>query len=103
CPPETKEIKVLGIPDTPEFILGPNTLCRGVPEEYLAGISDPNHIFVWDISNGSLNIPVGDATEVTLDPESGYPFTLSVVRETKDKPHCRSAPLTKQIEAPIVF
>jgi PKD repeat protein len=103
CPIEPKEVKIVGNPDAPESITGPDRICRGIPTPYSAGIIDNDHFFTWSISNGTLNIPVGEVTDVTLNPAANYPFTLSVQRVTKDKPHCVSAPTEKTIQAPFVI
>lgn len=102
CPPDQFEIKVLNPPPTPESIEGPDRICRGVPTEYVAGTIDAANIFQWTLTNGTVNTAVGEKTEATLNPGSAGLFSLSVIRVTKEFPHCPSLSRTKVIELPIV-
>lgn len=103
CPPDPIELHVIGYPDPPESITGPGRICKGIPEEYLAGVVDSKHTFAWSINkSSSLNTTVGAATEVTLNPASTYPFELSAYRVTKVKPYCMSSPTKKTIDQPVL-
>lgn len=104
CPPQTKELHVIGYPNPPESITGPYAICRGIPFEYRAGTVDNDHVFDWQIANATLNTTVGEVTEVKLSTTAGsYPFALRAYRVTKAKPHCRSDWTLKEIEQPVVI
>jgi PKD repeat protein len=103
CPPDPLEIRVVPSPAIPEIITGPGEICRGIPTEYTVGNIDANNIFVWSVTNGTVNSTVGEKSEITLNPGSTGPFNINVVRETKAIPHCQSLPKQKALSLPVVI
>lgn len=102
CAPDPVEVRILGKPETPESIEGRNAICKGIPEEYLAGKISSKYNFEWSIVDGTLNTNAGAATEVTLNTSGTYPFTLKAYRVLKEKPYCKSDPKEFQINEPQI-
>lgn len=103
CEPTPLVIRVNELPPPVDEIIGPDTICKGVPVRYYAQYPLDGTIINWSISGGgTVNSASKNETWVTLHPDSTGPFVLSAWRETKASPHCRSEILTKAIDTPVI-
>jgi len=102
CPPSPFNIRVDSLPHKPDFIHGPNTLCKGVQTEFDAGNPVPGTIFAWAVQNGSVNSGSGAKTFVELNRSSTGPFVVMVWREGANAPHCHSDTLTMAVDTPKI-
>ena len=100
CPPDPIKIKVVDKPAPPNFILGPNAACAGVPVQYTAGNPLAGTLFQWSVSApGTVNNASGNSTYATFGGTA--PYTISVVRVTTDEAHCVSNPISKVVTDPV--
>lgn len=100
CPPDPMKIKVVDKPAPPNFILGPNEACAGVPVQYTAGNPVAGTLFQWSVSApGTVNNASGNSTYATFGGTA--PYTISVVRVTTDEAHCVSNPISKVVNDPV--
>lgn len=100
CPPDPIKIKVVDIPAPPNFILGPDSACTGVPVQYTAGNPVPGTLFQWSASApGTVNSSSGNSTYAKFGGTA--PYTISVVRITTDEAHCVSNPISKVVYDPV--
>jgi PKD repeat protein len=89
CNPENLTVQVLPPPATPVAITGEIKACANLPYPYTASPAIAGTIFVWSITNGTLNSTVGGTVTAKWNAGLGA-RVISVKRVYIASPNCES-------------
>jgi len=100
CLSQPITIRVDSLPPAPDSLLGPDTVCFGIPVDFKAKNSLPGSVFGWAVVTGTPPTASGDHATFSLSGSS--PATVMVWRESMSPGHCHSDTLRKLVYKPVV-
>jgi PKD repeat protein len=100
CIDEPFIVEVQGLPASPNFIHGVDSICPNVPYEFTAGDPIPGTIFEWSIIGGTLAGQTGNTVTATF--AGPGPYEIQVLRRNIKSPNCASDLITKQLFKTVI-